>query len=88
MKKTLGFKKLGSIHAGAGHVKAIRMGSEYGPEGADDGLAEITVHHGKAKPFNSAKIPHDTKTSRVHIPAEHAKKLKIGQRVKVHLEPI
>lgn len=90
-KKGATLTRTGNIHAGYGHVKAIRMGSEYGPEGADDGMAEITVHHGpKPKPsrnkgFSKPEPYKETKTSRLHIPHEEAKELRIGDRVRVSL---
>lgn len=94
-KKGASLKKVGNIHAGFGHVKAIRMGQEYGPEGADDdGMAEITVHHGpKPKPRKKdsrgnikSDYPYPSpKRSTLHIPHEEAKELKIGDRVRVSL---
>jgi hypothetical protein len=84
--RAINLKKVSS--AGHGHVKAIRQGSEYGPEN-DDGLAEITIKHGK-DPKNNVKgglvSSHDVKTSRVHIPQDKARGLKIGQKVRIHLE--
>jgi hypothetical protein len=87
--RSIDFKKISS--AGHGHVKAIRQGSEYGPDGTDDGLAEVTVQHGpKKKPSSSiSKSSYDhapTKRSTVHVSADAAKKLKIGQKVRIHLE--
>jgi hypothetical protein len=86
--QSINFTKIAS--AGHGHVKSIREGSEYG-DVDDSGLAEVTVHHGpkeKPKPTKSNQaMPYkESKTSRVHIPAAHAKKLKIGQKVRIHLE--
>lgn len=96
-KKGATLTRTGNIHAGFGHVKAIRMGQEYGPEGADDGMAEITVHHGpKAKPpknnatggLMKSSIDHASpKRSTIHIPQAEAKELKIGDRVRVSLHP-
>lgn len=92
-KKGATLTRTGNIHAGYGHVKAIRMGQEYGPEGADDGMAEITVHHGpKPKPagksssISKSNYDHPSpKRSTVHIPHEEAKELKIGDKVRVSL---
>lgn len=84
--RSIDLKKISS--AGHGHVKAIRQGSEYGPENVDDGLAEITIHHGpKTKPTEKKGMDyHSPKRSTVHVSADQAKKLKIGQKVRIHLE--
>jgi hypothetical protein len=93
-KKGATLKKTGSIHAGYGHVASIRQGDEYPMDSAaeDDGMAEISIHHGpkpkvlsesernKPRPYKARK------TSRVHIPAEEARDLKIGDRVRVSLQ--
>lgn len=89
-----GLTKVGNVHAGFGHVKAIRMGQEYGPDHADDdGMAEITVHHGpKPKAPKRGRdgmikgdYPPSPKRSTLHIPHAEAKELKIGDRVRVTL---
>lgn len=90
-KSGANLRKVGNIHAGFGHVKSIRMGQEYGNDSVDDGMAEISVMHGpKPKPssnknFSKPEPYKETKTSRVHIPHEEAKELKIGDRVRVTL---
>lgn len=93
-KKGATFKKVGNINAGHGHITGIRQGSSYGGDTLDDsGLAEVSIRHGaKPKPPSVKKrdygmIRPDVKTSSVHIPADEAKGLKIGQRVKVSLSP-
>jgi hypothetical protein len=89
--RSINVKKISS--AGQGHVKAIRQGSEYGPENLDDGLAEITIHHGpkpkagKSSAISKSSYDHPSpKRSTVHVSADQAKNLKIGQKVRVHLE--
>jgi hypothetical protein len=94
-KKGASLKKVGNIHAGFGHVASVRMGSEYSSDGLDDsGMAEVAVHHGpKPKPPKNnargglmATGPYkEKKISRVHIPHEEARELKIGDRVRVTL---
>lgn len=83
--RSINVKKISS--AGTGHVKAIRQGSEYGSDNSDDGLAEITIHHGaKTKPEKKGMDYNSPKRSTVHVSADQAKNLKIGQKVRVHLE--
>ncbi len=90
-RRAVPFKKVGSIHAGAGKITSIRAGSEYN-DSPDDGLSEISIRHGaEPKPSESNQGPlgyHERKSSKVHIPHADAKKLKIGQRAKIHIEPL
>lgn len=87
-RRRVGFKKKPGISHLAGTVKEIRMGSEYGPPDADaDTVAHVTVSHGRRKPKDKHDYPPE-RTSHFHMAAEAARKLKIGQKVRVHVEPL
>lgn len=91
--RRIGTKTIAVADAGVGIVKEIRMGSEYGTPVA--GAATVAVEHGKRKdpPKPNAKsgsgaVPYvEPKISRVCVTEADAKKLTIGQKVRIRIEP-
>lgn len=81
----IGLRKKGT-HTGGGTVMGISHGSEYDDD-ADD-HAEVTIRHGAApKRSNGPTIGKSPKRSRVHVPGNVARGLKVGQKVRIHIEP-
>jgi hypothetical protein len=91
--RKIGTKTIAVADAGVGTVKEIRMGSEYGE--AVPGAATVAIEHGKRpKPKTPKKGESqglvsysEPKISRVCVTEADAKKLTIGQRVRVRVEP-
>lgn len=92
--RKIGTKTIAVADAGVGYVKEIRMGSEYGEP--VPGAATVAIEHGKRpKPPKPPKKGEavgpaqyvEPKISRVCVTEADAKKLTIGQKVRVRIEP-
>lgn len=86
--KKIGLKKAPPTHL-TGTVKEIRHGSEYGPDDEDSEMAHLVISHGKRPRRKGEKKDayRETRTTRLHIPKATAEQLRIGQKVRVRVEP-
>jgi hypothetical protein len=81
-RKVVTLKKTKDGAAGTGKIVSIREGSHY--EGGP-GVTYVELRYG-ADP--SKKEPYPDNTHRIPIPTSLAGKLRIGQRVRITIEPI
>lgn len=92
-RKKIGVRKVANGAANVGKVKEIRMGASYS-DAPDDGSARVTVQFGE--PPKQKKDKHgmmmgsysEPKRSELYVPADVARKLHIGQKVRVCIEPV
>ena len=72
-------------HHTTGHVRAIHVGSDYDDEPTN--LARVLIQHGERKQAKGGHPAPSPRRSEIYVPHHVARKLKVGQKVRLHIEP-
>lgn len=93
--KKVGLKKVSDHTIGTGTIMKIEFGTDFYESHKREGCAVLQLRHGpepkKSKPDKHGHAPAISeypRTSRIDIPEAEARKLKIGQTVRIRIEPV
>lgn len=95
-RKKVGVKKVSDHTIGTGTIMKIEFGTDLYESHKREGCAVLQLRHGpepkKTKPDKHGHYPSGIepypRTSRIDIPEAEARKLKIGQTVRIRIEPV
>lgn len=93
VRKKVGVKKIADHTVGTGTIMKIEFGTDFYEAHKREGCAVLQLRHGpepkrekdKHGLISSTDYP---RTSRIDIPEAEAKKLRVGQTVRIRVEPV